>query len=46
MQPHARHRLLRAAGWALAAAALGGVFAMYTRPGFLVMLVDQVWACF
>lgn len=23
-----------------------GVFALYTRPDFLVSLADQVWACF
>ncbi len=32
---------------ALAAlAALAGVFALYTRPEFLVSLADQLWACF
>ncbi len=33
----------------LYAAALGvllAVFALYTRPDFLVSLADQVWACF
>ena len=30
----------------LAVALLIGVFLMYTRPGFLVTLADQVWACF
>lgn len=46
MPPSTRHILARA-GW-LAAAAVGliGVFALYTRPGFLVMLADQIWACF
>ena len=41
-----RHYLARA-GW-LAAAVVGliSVFALYTRPGFLVMLADQIWACF
>jgi hypothetical protein len=32
--------------WALAIAAPLGVFALYTRPDFLVMLADQLWACF
>ena len=41
-----RHRLLRAAGLGAAALALAGVFALYTRPAFLVTLVDQIWACF
>lgn len=31
---------------ALAAAALLAVFALYTRPAFLLQLADQVWACF
>lgn len=26
--------------------ALLAVFALYTRPDFLVTLADQVWACF
>jgi len=30
----------------LALAALAGVFALYTRPDFLVQLSNQVWACF
>lgn len=34
------------AAWAAAAAVLMGVFALYTRPEFLVTLADQVWACF
>jgi len=29
-----------------AALALAGVFALYTRPEFLVSLADQLWACF
>ena len=32
--------------WSLATLALLGVFFMYTRPGFLVTLADQVWSCF
>ena len=31
---------------ALAAAALLAVFALHTRPDFLLQLADQVWACF
>jgi hypothetical protein len=23
-----------------------GVFALYTRPDFLLTLADQIWACF
>jgi hypothetical protein len=30
----------------LALAALAGVFALYTRPDFLLQLSNQVWACF
>ncbi|MBO9514811.1 MAG: hypothetical protein J7549_11890 [Variovorax sp.] len=41
-----RHRLVRAGWLAGATLALAAVFALYTRPGFLVMLVDQLWACF
>ncbi|MDO8279784.1 MAG: hypothetical protein Q7T63_16870 [Burkholderiaceae bacterium] len=26
--------------------ALAGVFLMYTRPAFMVMLAEQLWACF
>ncbi len=32
--------------WCAALAALTGVFALYTRPEFLVTLADQLWACF
>jgi hypothetical protein len=46
MQAPARHRLQRAAWFGAAVAALGGVFLLYTRPAFLVTLVDQIWACF
>lgn len=38
--------LVRAALWALALSALLAVLALYTRPDFLVMLADQIWACF
>jgi hypothetical protein len=35
------------AGWLGAAAlVLLAVFALYTRPAFLVTLADQIWACF
>lgn len=32
--------------WGLALAALLAVFALYTRPDFLLTLADQLWACF
>jgi len=45
--PTGRHpRLERAAWLAGAAVVLGAVFVLYTRPGFLVTLVDQIWSCF
>jgi hypothetical protein len=37
-------RPVLAAGAALVV--LLAVFAMYTRPDFLVTLADQLWACF
>jgi hypothetical protein len=37
---------LRWLAWAAALAALLAVFALYTRPEFLVILADQIWACF
>ncbi len=42
-----RHRQGRV--WALRVAAVAAalaVFALYTRPQFMVMLADQVWSCF
>ncbi|MES2532409.1 MAG: hypothetical protein V4636_15330 [Pseudomonadota bacterium] len=38
--------LVRVAGTLLVTAALAGVFALYTRPTFLVTLIDQMWSCF
>jgi hypothetical protein len=32
--------------WTAAALASWGVFALYTRPDFLLTLADQVWSCF
>jgi type II secretory pathway component PulM len=32
--------------WAAAVAVLAAVFALYTQPGVMVMLADQLWACF
>ena len=46
MTDNHRPTLLRAAWLAAALAALGTVFALYTRPAFLVTLIDQVWSCF
>lgn len=39
-------RTRRLLAWTAAAAALAAVFALYTRPDFLVTLANQVWACF
>lgn len=38
--------LVKAAGWALAAAVLGSVFAAYLSPHFSVDLATRFWACF
>ncbi|SFE91773.1 hypothetical protein [Paracidovorax wautersii] len=43
-QPHNRLRL--ALGVALSGALLALVFWLYAEPGFVVMLADQIWACF
>ena len=32
--------------WSSAVIVLLAVFAMYTRPEFLVTLANQLWACF
>ena len=37
------HKILLCGG---AISALVAVFALYTRPDFLVTLANQVWACF
>ncbi|MEO7549071.1 MAG: hypothetical protein ABIT82_11645 [Ramlibacter sp.] len=42
MRPRARTLL----AWSAATAVLLAVFALYTRPQFLVTLADQIWACF
>ena len=46
MTPQMRHHLAHASWLAAVAAALAGVFMLYTHPEFLVTLVDQVWSCF
>ena len=47
MSASRRPVLLQRAAWLAASlAVLGGVFALYTRPAFLVTLIDQVWSCF
>lgn len=37
---------LRACAWLAVALAGLGVLLLYTRPDFLVMVADQLWACF
>ena len=39
-------RLTKAAVYVACAAALAGVFALYTRPQMMVALGDMIWACF
>lgn len=39
-------RAAKLALWAAVAAALAGVFALYTRPQMMVALGDMIWACF
>ncbi len=46
MRRPVRSRIVRALALALVAAALAGVFALYTRPAFLVTLIDRAWGCF
>lgn len=41
-----RPALLKLGMWSAAVLACLGVFALYTQPGFLVTLANQVWACF
>jgi hypothetical protein len=46
MRGSIRHHLVHAGWLAASILALAGVFALYTRPAFLVSLIDQIWACF
>ena len=39
-------RKRRIAAYAIAIAALLGVFALYARPQIMVAVSDMVWACF
>ncbi len=38
--------MVRVLAWTATLGASLAVFALYTRPQFLVMLADQVWSCF
>ena len=42
----AQRKRRRWLAWVLAVLALLAVFALFGQPGFMVMLADQVWACF
>ena len=37
---------LRVLVWTVVLAVLLAVFALYTRPDFMLTLADQIWACF
>jgi len=39
-------RTKRVLAYGTAAAALAGVFVLYTRPGMMVAVGDMIWACF
>ena len=41
--PQLKRHLL---GATIAGAVLAGVFSLYLQPEFLVMVAEQVWACF
>jgi hypothetical protein len=43
---HIDPRLSKALAYSGAVAVLLAVFALYTRPDFLVALSNQIWACF
>ena len=38
--------LPKLAAWSVAILGSLGVFALYTRPDFLVTLANQAWSCF
>lgn len=40
------HRLLTGLGLALVALVLAAVFSLYTDPEFMLLMADQIWACF
>jgi hypothetical protein len=41
-----RPLLRRAAAAVIGLSVLGGVFLLYTRPTFMIAMVDQLWSCF
>jgi len=46
MHASTRHRWRQAAAVVAGLAVLAGVFMLYTRPTFIVTMIDQVWSCF
>lgn len=46
MHPLSKPWLVRSAAWSAAGVVLIGVLMLYLRPDFLVMVADQLWACF
>jgi hypothetical protein len=46
LPPKPRLRALRWLGAAAAVLLCLAVFGLYTAPEFMVMLADQMWACF
>lgn len=41
-----RARITRLLLWCICAMLLLAVFGLYTAPGFVVMVADQLWSCF
>ena len=41
-----KSQVKRLMGWTIPVIALLLVFALYTRPDFMVTLSEQIWACF
>jgi hypothetical protein len=41
-----KSQVKRLMGWTIGVIVLLLVFALYTRPDFMVTLSEQIWACF
>lgn len=46
MTPRQRQFLRQGLTWGVVLLVLLAVFALYSRPDFLMTLADQLWACF
>ena len=46
MRRAVRDQILKTAAGVAAVAVLGAVFLLYTRPAFMVTMIDQLWTCF